>query len=257
MKVISISSFVVHNEVSLKLTLQHYGHIMLPVPSQLYSAPMSIKSAVAVAVELDELLLSTLQICEREGESVILHIGFLANERQVEVIEQLVNQFHSIIAAVVVDPVMGDHGKAYGGVDKRNWFKQLLPFADLAIPNYTELCLLTDTDFATESIETTYHKFSTLYPETQLIVTSMPTPNLPEKETIGIAYLEDEAIKKAHFPRYGELIGGTGDLFTMGVIDHYYFRKKTISQAILAAHELVIDHLTSLKQTAINELLSV
>lgn len=257
MKVISISSFVVHNEVSLKLTLQHYGHIILPVPSQLYSAPMSIKSAVAVAVELDELLLSTLQICEREGESVILHIGFLANERQVEVIEQLVNQFHSIIAAVVVDPVMGDYGKAYGGDDKRNWFKQLLTFADLAIPNYTELCLLTDTDFATESIETTYHKFSTLFPETQLIVTSMPTHNLPEKKTIGIAYREDEAIKKAHFPRYGELIGGTGDLFTMGVIDYYYFRKKTISQAIIAAHGLVIDHLTNIKQTAINELLSV
>jgi pyridoxal/pyridoxine/pyridoxamine kinase len=256
MKVISISSFVVHNEVSLKLTLKHYGHIMLPVPSQLYSAPMSIKSAVAVAVELEELLLSTLKICETEGETIIVHVGFLANERQVDEVIRMLNQFHSIIAAVVVDPVMGDHGKAYGGGDKRNWFKQLLPFADLAIPNYTELCLLTDTNFATESIETTYHKFSTLFPETQLIVTSTPTPNLSVKKTIGIAYREDEALRKAHFPRYGELIGGTGDLFTMGVIDHYYFRKKTITQAILAAHELVIDHLINIKQTAINELLS-
>ena len=257
MKIISISSFVVHSQVSLKLILQHYGHILLPIPSQLYSAPMSTKGAVGLPVELEELLSSTLNICETEGETIIVHVGFLANQRQVDVIIRMLKEFKPIISAVVVDPVMGDHGKAYGDGDKRNWFKQLLPFADLAIPNYTELCLLTDTDFATESIETTYHKFSTLFPETQLIVTSTPTPNLSVKKTIGIAYREDEALRKAHFPRYGELIGGTGDLFTMGVIDHYYFRKKTITQAILAAHELVIDHLTSIKQTAINELLSV
>ena len=257
MKVISISSFVVHNEVSLKLTLQHYGHIMLPVPSQLYSAPMSVKGAVAVAIELNELLLSTLEICQREGESVILHIGFLANEGQVEVIEQYVDQFRAIITAVVVDPVMGDHGKAYGGANKNEWFKRLLTGADLAIPNYTELCILTDTTYGSEPIETTYHKFIARFPNTQLIVTSIPTPRLSIKKPIGVAYSDEATLKKMHFPLYGEMIGGTGDLFTMGVIDHYYFREKTMSQAILAAHELVITHLTSIKQTKINEILSV
>ena len=47
----------------------------------------------------------------------------------------------------LLDPVMGDHGRAYSSITKTHVqkMKELLPLADIITPNITEACLLTDT----------------------------------------------------------------------------------------------------------------
>lgn len=255
MKVVSISSFVIHEQISLKLTLQYFGAILLPVPAQIYSAPMSTPIAVGIPQDVGATLTSTLKICAQRGESVILHIGFLANAQQVDDILNALTAYHVIIAHVVVDPVMGDHGKIYEKIDKTNWWKRLLPYCDLTIPNYTELCLLTGTSFEEVHSLAVMNSFKTLYPSVELVVTSISSPPIQPKREIGIGYFEDNKPYQIVRPIIGSPIGGTGDLFTLGMIDHYYFRKKTINQAIIDAHELVVNHIIKRQQTEINELL--
>ena len=47
----------------------------------------------------------------------------------------------------LLDPVMGDHGRAYSSITETHVqkMKELLPLADIITPNITESCLLTGT----------------------------------------------------------------------------------------------------------------
>lgn len=75
--------------------------------------------------------------------------GFLGSERQIAVVKQIIEEFsqregHKTL--VIVDPIMGDHGKAYATYTEEmcRQMKQLVQFADLVTPNLTEACMLTD-----------------------------------------------------------------------------------------------------------------
>lgn len=244
MKVISISSFVAHEQVSLKLTLQYYGAIMLPIPSEVYSAPMNIEGANSTTVSIAPLLDSTLSICARKSERVFLHIGFLANISQANDIVEAIEKFTGIIAAVVVDPVMGDNGFAYGAKDKTSWFKQLLPYANLATPNFTELCMLTGCAFEASSYSIAMARFKQQFPNAILIVTSVPAQTSVKQE-VGVGFYQNNQVSTINFARIGDHASGTGDLFTMGIIDHYFIRKKAVDEAIRSAHVLVSAHLSN------------
>ncbi|MBQ9643516.1 MAG: bifunctional hydroxymethylpyrimidine kinase/phosphomethylpyrimidine kinase [Lachnospiraceae bacterium] len=52
-------------------------------------------------------------------------------------------------ALIVVDPIMGDHGRMYASCTpaRAEKLKSLLPLCDLLTPNLTEACILTDTPY--------------------------------------------------------------------------------------------------------------
>ena len=74
-----------------------------------------------------------------------LYCGFLGNEEQIDIVKEFVEIFRSPM--FLLDPVMGDHGKAYASITEAHIRKMrtLLPLADIITPNITEACLLTDT----------------------------------------------------------------------------------------------------------------
>ena len=57
-------------------------------------------------------------------------------------------------ANIYVDPVMGDYGKLYGGASESTvrCMKEMLSVSHLCFPNYTEACLLTDSEYKEEGI---------------------------------------------------------------------------------------------------------
>ena len=74
--------------------------------------------------------------------------GFLGQAEQIlSVSSFLSDQKSRGCQTILVDPVMGDHGKPYRTITTEHCQKlrSLIPLADIIMPNITEACLLTDT----------------------------------------------------------------------------------------------------------------
>ena len=67
--------------------------------------------------------------------------GFLGSAAQIEIVRRVIKNFPAI---VIIDPVMGDHGKIYKSYTREMCrdMRNLLEFADLITPNLTEACEL-------------------------------------------------------------------------------------------------------------------
>ena len=67
--------------------------------------------------------------------------GFLGSAAQIDIARRVIKNFP---AAVIIDPVMGDHGKIYATYTPEmcRRMRELLEFADLVTPNLTEACEL-------------------------------------------------------------------------------------------------------------------
>ncbi|MBO4780583.1 MAG: pyridoxamine kinase [Selenomonadaceae bacterium] len=72
--------------------------------------------------------------------------GFLGSAAQIEIVRRVIKNFP---AAVIIDPVMGDHGKIYATYTREmcRRMRELLEFADLVTPNLTEACELLGTPY--------------------------------------------------------------------------------------------------------------
>ena len=70
-------------------------------------------------------------------------VGYLSDPEQAEAVYEVIEKFP---CPVVLDPVMGDHGKCYNGIGNEhiNAMKDLCQCAQVILPNVTEASLLTD-----------------------------------------------------------------------------------------------------------------
>ncbi len=80
-----------------------------------------------------------------------VYTGYLGSTQQVDYVKQII-QATVREGAVIIDPAMADNGKLYPGFDEAfvEAMKSLCAKADYVVPNLTEACLLTDTQYATE-----------------------------------------------------------------------------------------------------------
>lgn len=79
-----------------------------------------------------------------------IYSGFLGSADQIRIIERFYQQFRGEHTRVLVDPVMGDHGKPYRTYTPElcAQMRQLAEQADCITPNWTEAALLLDKDYA-------------------------------------------------------------------------------------------------------------
>lgn len=73
-----------------------------------------------------------------------VYSGFLASADQIAVVFDFIDQFSANQPLIVVDPVMGDHGRLYSVYTQQmqEQMKELVKKADVITPNYTEACFL-------------------------------------------------------------------------------------------------------------------
>lgn len=146
-----------------------------------------------------------------------IYSGFLGSADQIRIIERFYQQFRGEHTRVLVDPVMGDHGKPYRTCtpDLCAKMRQLADQADCITPNWTEAALLLDEDYANRPTEETgirnWLERLSLDGKRLVVLTGV---SLTEGQigagyfdritgTTGFAMAHQEP---AHFP-------GTGDLF--------------------------------------------
>ena len=78
--------------------------------------------------------------------------GFLGSAEQIEIVGDFLQKNSS--AVIMIDPVMGDHGKIYKSYTREmcRQMKKLLTFADLVTPNLTEACELLNLPYPADGI---------------------------------------------------------------------------------------------------------
>ena len=177
--------------------------------------------------------------------------GFLGSEEQIKIVCDFIKYFKKTGTTVLVDPVMGDHGKAYSTYTSEmcQCMKSLVAYADILTPNMTEACILTDTPYKdkwkTLEIMEMAQKLSAQGPS-KIVITG-----IPQKSYVANLCLEkgqEPVIVKVH--RVGTERSGTGDVFASIVaadavngIDFYHSVKKAsrfIKKCILRSIELGI-----------------
>lgn len=141
--------------------------------------------------------------------------GFLGSREQIGIVEAFIRQFAAEQTTVVVDPVMGDHGKIAGTYTQEMCLdmRRLITLADIITPNLTEACHLTDTPYREdgwdeEELLSMAKKLRAMGPG-KIVITG-----IPRGESIANFVCEDKketCFIKTH--RVGDERCGTGDLF--------------------------------------------
>lgn len=78
-----------------------------------------------------------------------IYTGYLGSDEEIEIVKQIFADFRDDDTLIFVDPVMGDHGKLYPAFDASyaNHNASLCAAADIIVPNLTEACLMTGTEY--------------------------------------------------------------------------------------------------------------
>ena len=78
--------------------------------------------------------------------------GFLGSEAQIDIVNNFIEK--NLSSFVMIDPVMGDHGRLYASYNKAMCVKmrELLKYADVVTPNLTEACELLGISYPTDGI---------------------------------------------------------------------------------------------------------
>jgi pyridoxine kinase len=179
--------------------------------------------------------------------------GFLGSKEQIGMVEEFIKEFRKESAKVIVDPVMGDHGKIAGTYTEEmcREMRRLLSYADIVTPNLTESCRLTDIPYREKGWKRTElldmaRQLSDMGPE-QVVITG-----IPQGQFIANYVYERNAepvlIKTC---RAGEERCGTGDLFAAIIaadaVNHVPFQKSVrkasafVKKSVMKSEEMGID----------------
>lgn len=143
-----------------------------------------------------------------------IYVGFLGSVHQIQIVRSFIKKHPKAI--IIVDPVMGDHGKAYKTITVEHCqnMKLLLERATIITPNITEACLLTDTPYKEKWTEdellSISKKLHLLGPQ-KVVITGI------EENNCFLNYVSQFENNYTHqpyrFPVSGESRHGTGDMF--------------------------------------------
>lgn len=146
-----------------------------------------------------------------------VYSGYLASEKQGELIEKCIDLLRNEDTLVIVDPAMADNGKYYANLDEKMsaCFRRLISKADVITPNITEACFITETEYrhaphSDAFVNELLDKLSALGPKVVAI-----TGVCPDSEHVGIVARdngEGKTVSIMSASREGTF-HGSGDVF--------------------------------------------
>ncbi len=144
-----------------------------------------------------------------------VYCGFLGSAAQVDIVREFLAQWPDV--PFILDPVMGDHGRAYRTVTPEHCegLKALLSRASIITPNITEACLLTGTPYResgweSDELSLLARQLHAMGPD-QVVITGLREGedyiNLISERADGLA------TRISRTPTAGHSWHGTGDIF--------------------------------------------
>lgn len=167
-------------------------------------------------------------------------LGYLGKAGLMELAEKCFDEFSAEGAPVIIDPVFADNGKLYGGFDLNYVaaMRNLIRCADVILPNVTEACFLTETEYREEHdlsfVKGLADKLYKITGKTVIITGAEKDGN------IGELILSGGKTKYVLLPKEPQKRHGTGDIFA-SVFTAKYLGGKRLADSCMAASQFVID----------------
>ena len=146
-----------------------------------------------------------------------IYSGYLASEKQMEIVNRFFDEFKTDTNFILVDPVLGDHGSLYPNISPGmvDGMRKLCSKAKIITPNLTEAAFLLGEDPA-RPIDTTKaiqwgKALAELGPE-QVLITSAPAEDPRKVSTLAYNRLDQRTWRVA-YDYIPASYPGTGDAF--------------------------------------------
>ncbi len=211
-KILLINDFLSSGNIGGSLckdVLNFYSFDIDFVPTALISNKFSLKPIEIF--DSSDFLKNTLDVYKKQNRKYdAVFVGFVLNFEQAKIICNFIKENEIFM---VLDPIMGDSGKIYKGLDKNivEIYKYMADFAHIIIPNLTEARLLTDNKFKNA------HQIVDYYENLgkKFIITSVK-----EKDRYFIL-TKDEIYIEEEYKYLDKNFGGSGDLFDSIFLAHF------------------------------------
>lgn len=141
--------------------------------------------------------------------------GFLGSKEQIRIVSRFFRDFKRKDNLIIVDPVMGDDGKAYATYTPEmcGEMKKLAACADILTPNVTEACILTGTPyrekFRLKEYEKMAEQLSGMGPK-KIVITGIIQGDF----IANFCYERGKGSKVLRSRKVGTQRCGTGDIFS-------------------------------------------
>lgn len=140
--------------------------------------------------------------------------GFLGSKRQIEIVKKFIRDFKDKETKVLVDPAMGENGKAYPTYTQEMCLemKKLVEHADIITPNVTEACILTDTPYKENFLAAELYRMAEKLVDTgaRHVVISGVHMGYYVGNVVASHEMQPKLIRHK---RTGEFRSGTGDIY--------------------------------------------
>lgn len=165
-----------------------------------------------------------------------VYTGYLGSCEQIDYVLDIFSSLTRENALKIVDPAMADNGKLYPAFDMEyaNSMKRLCAKADIVIPNITEACFLTNTEYKTEYDEE--YIISLLKKLTELGAKSIVLTGVgyfPDKT--GVCVYENNKLSYYEHNRNERSSHGTGDIYASAFVGSLMNGKTLFNSAKIAA----------------------
>ena len=179
---------------------------------------------------------------EKEGiRFEAIYTGYLGSAKQIAYVEDIMTSLGTDHCVSIVDPAMADNGKLYPGFDAEfvEHMKSLAFRADYILPNITEACLLTGTDYSSEYDE----RFIDLLLQKLVdygakIVVLTGVGYSPERT--GVVVYENGRKQYYEHKKIAKGCHGTGDVFASAFTGALVTGKEAMEAATIAADYTVL-----------------
>lgn len=204
--------------------LSHMGHSVYNLPTALVSNTLDYGKFTIL--DTTDYMEQAIAVWGELGFTFdCITTGFLASSRQVDLICSFIQSQKKQGLLVMTDPIMGDDGKLYNGIDQARVadMRRLIGVADVIVPNLTEGQFLTGLYLGEESLDRAQARRLVdgllSYGPKSVVVTSGVERETGEHVVWGFNGETGEYLTlpyrylKVHFP-------GTGDMFSAVLLGH-------------------------------------
>lgn len=170
-----------------------------------------------------------------------IYTGYLGSKKQVGLVKQTINLLKDENTLVVVDPVMGDHGKLYAGFSS-DFPKEMLTLckeAHIIVPNFTEAAFMLgekyiEPPYTKEYVENLIKRLATAT-GAQVVLTGVCF----KKNEIGASVYKNGEIFHYITNREDAVFHGTGDVFA-SALTAALLSNKTVFEAAKIAVDFTV-----------------
>lgn len=174
--------------------------------------------------------------------------GYLASEKQVDIILDFIENFKDENTLIFVDPIMADDGVLYDTYDEKlcNKVNLLTKKANIITPNLTELCILCDADYSEITSENHIEKIGNL--ASSLIGDTTKTvivTGIKHKDEIINLITDESGTNTIKSTLLKGSFSGTGDIFS-SIVCGAVTKGMNITEAVNLATKFITE---SIKNT--------